>query len=318
MNPPQEVIARILGAYRVPFTAIAPAQKGYRNHSFAVDGALNVILYKREPHMLTRIQNANAVGNFAAAHGLPARRTYDPRIIALSSAAHQQYAAIYHYLPGTTIPWEAYTMDHLKSLGKTLSDLHAVLDNFTACSLPQVADESLALNQRMHTYFADPHVARALQQKLRLRVMPADFTTLLHTTKKLPHQQALHMDFVRGNILFTGTTITGILDFEKTAKGHPLYDIARTLAFLLVDCKYKPEAKIRKYFLQSGYQKRGAQNFKDYTVRGHSLLETLVTFFLLHDFYKFLCHNPYEYLTQNKHFMRTRTMLLKRGLIAHA
>ncbi len=74
-----------------------------------------------------------------------------------------------------------------------------------------------------------------------------------------PHA-LLHMDFVRGNILYSQNhelRISGILDFEKAAYGSPLFDIARTYAFLLVDCKYKSEKEIGKYFLRSGYIKRG-------------------------------------------------------------
>jgi len=124
------------------------------------------------------------------------------------------------------------------------------------------------------------------------------------------------MDFVRGNILFDeGVHITGVLDFEKASHGHPLFDIARTLAFLLVDCKYKTEAQVRKYFLLSGYNKRGTGDFK-ITAMNARLLEQLVELFLLYDFYKFLRHNPYEALPQNEHFVRTQALLLQRQLLA--
>jgi Ser/Thr protein kinase RdoA (MazF antagonist) len=114
---------------------------------------------------------------------------------------------------------------------------------------------------------------------------------------------------VRGNILFDDQArITGVLDFEKTAWGHPALDIARTLAFLLVDCKYKSEDKTRKYFLISGYNKRGPAR----TPGSSPLLEKLITTFLLHDFYKFLRHNPYESLRNNEHFVRTRDLLVQR------
>ncbi len=121
------------------------------------------------------------------------------------------------------------------------------------------------------------------------------------------------------NLTVNNVTVTGILDFEKTAYGHPLFDIARSLAFLLIDCKYKDAAKIRKYFLQSGYAKRGQTTLplinlhtRDTSV---SLLEQLIDLFLLHDFYKFLLHNPYESLARNEHYQRTEQLLLERGLI---
>ena len=320
----QEVITRILQAYGVEYTRVLAPQKGYRNTSYPVvtpGGMLNLILYKTEPGIIARIRRTHAVSNFVHTQGgLPVRYPYTHRLIRLKTETGvQKYGGLYTYLPGHTIPWEAYTMAHIKALGKAMSDLHAVLARFDAKNLPHVADESLAPNHRMLRYFADAQVARALQQKLGLAIAQADFSSWLTATKKLPNPQALHMDFVRGNILFNNNAaITGILDFEKTARGHKLYDVARTLAFLLVDCKYKSEPQVRKYFLQSGYVKRGASSLADINIGGHSLLETLVNFFLLYDFYKFLRHNPYESLPHNEHFVRTKAMLLKRGIITPA
>ena len=122
------------------------------------------------------------------------------------------------------------------------------------------------------------------------------------------------MDFVRGNVLFEGSEVVGILDFEKTAYGPVQYDVARTLAFLLVDCKYKDEAAVRRYFLQSGYTKRGAATLTYYP----TILETLIELFLIHDFYKFLRHNPYESLKDNEHFTRTVSVLARNGVLHYA
>ncbi len=47
----------------------------------------------------------------------------------------------------------------------------------------------------------------------------------------------------------------------------------------------------------------------------YDLLEVLVDLFLFYDFYKFLRHNPYESLTDNEHFIRTKAILLRQGLI---
>lgn len=311
-NPPA-LVANILAAYAIPYISILPPQKGYRNTSYRVCGGsadLNVMVYKSEPAILLRIHHANNVGDFLAQAGLPARRLHDPRILKLQANNRVQYAAVYNYLPGQTIPWEAYTMAHIKQLGRIMSDMHAKLATYDG-DLPDVTDELLALNKRMQHYFASPDVQRALKQKLSLVAKPHDFTALLQQCKNLRGQQALHMDFVRSNILFQGTTVTGILDFEKAARGHPAFDMARTLAFLLVDCKYKLPRKTYKYFVRSGYNKYGAA-----TLTATQLLAKLVPFFLWHDFYKFLRHNPYEFLPQNEHLTRTTTLLLKRGLLS--
>ncbi len=292
-------------------------EKGYRNQSYAAelnDGrTLNLILYKREEDILEKIRQANRVSNFLAEWGFPARKTADRRIMTMKSGDYIKYASLYEYLPGKTIPWEAYTMDHIKNLGGAMSDMHALLKKLPQEDLPFVIDECRALLKRMEKYFDQDGVHDALAGKLGLSVPDTStFRPALTAAIDLP-AQALHMDFVRGNILFSETEkaeLTGVLDFEKTAWGPPVFDIARTLAFLLVDCKYKEEPKVRKYFLRSGYNKRGQSSLAP-----DQALETLTNFFLVHDFYKFLRHNPYESLKDNEHFVRTRDILLKRNIL---
>ena len=299
---------------------------GYRNRNYPAllesGQRANVIVYKADADILSRIKNANFVGAHLAARGLPVRHQLDSRIIKLQSANRTKYAGVYNYLPGHTIPWEGYTQKHLKLLGWTMGEMHRQLANVTLPVATTAVAEYLAIVRRMQAYFAQPAIQHALNAKLGLHIDPTifrHFNRLLNAADHLPHQRILHLDFVRSNILF-GTSshfqigdvaVTGIIDFEKAAIGHPALDLARTLAFLLVDCKYKPEAKIRKYFLQSGYAKRGGG-----VIPPSSLLEPLVTLFLTYDFYKFLRHNPYESLGQNEHFVRTRDRLLQRSIIA--
>lgn len=322
-----ELIARIARAYGLEPRAIAERQSGYRNHSYRITPAhgepVNLIVYKREPGILERIRRANAVSDALAARGLPTRRTLGP-ITRLQNDHYLRYAALYNYLPGATIPWETYTRRHIKLVGATMSRLHAELATITPPpDFPEAATDYLEITARMSRYFADPEVQAATNAKLRLHIDPKIFIRLegvLQVCRRLPHQQILHLDFVRSNILFHHTTagpeISGILDFEKTALGHPVLDIARTLAFLLVDSKYKSEAQVRKYFLVSGYNKRGPKPFKTPIIRSRlDLLEELINLFLVHDFYRFLRHNPYEFLHQNEHFVRTRDLLINRSLL---
>ncbi len=303
-------------------------QKGYRNEShpavLANGQRLNLIIYKSEPQIVTRIKNSNAIGDFLHTQGLPARSTADPRILRLAAA---KYAALYHYLPGETIPWEGYTQAHLKALGQAMGQMHRALQTMPPRpQLPNVAEEYEAIFARMQRYFAGPAVRQAVQAKLGLALNNGAIPRaqkLFAACWALPGQQPLHMDFVRSNVLFAvtpraeagaqpATAVTGIIDFEKTGQGHPALDLARTLAFLLVDCKYKDPPKIEKYFLHSGYAKRGQAHLRP----SRRLLGELITAFLLHDFYKFLRHNPYESLGQNEHFVRTRKELLKRDVLA--
>lgn len=323
----EEVITKILREYGVKSTSQLRMQKGYRNESHPIilnDGQKrNLILYKSEPNILNRIQAANNISNYLYEKNFPTRRTVDKRIIQLRSERTIKYGSLYSYLPGETIPWEAYTMEHIKLLGKTMSDMHESLTRMPKAKLPMVADEYSQILTRMQRYFSKQTVTQALQTKLHLSIDHSFFDRLkriVRASKSLPNQQPLHMDFVRGNILFAHTpeiTISGILDFEKTAYGHPQFDIARTLAFLLVDCKYKSADKIEKYFLNSGYNKRGKTVLRNISIKNteRTLLEELTTLFLVYDFYKFLRHNPYESLGLNEHFVRTKKILISQQLL---
>ncbi|MEI7539541.1 MAG: phosphotransferase, partial [Candidatus Saccharibacteria bacterium] len=239
-------VPKVLAAYGVKYNRVFDPQKGYRNEIWPVmtdDGRmLNVTFYKREAGIIDKIRCANLASEYLAAHGLPTRRRFDDRTLALKTRFGVTNINIYNYLPGATIPWEAYTMSHIKNLGMVMSNMHAYLSYMSTDGFSSVYDEYIQIIERMKCYFSDPAVLKAISLKLNLGIeakLLDKYLKLLEKCKSEPGQQVLHMDFVRGNILFKGIEISGILDFEKTAVGHTIMDISRTLAFLLVDCKYK-------------------------------------------------------------------------------
>jgi Ser/Thr protein kinase RdoA (MazF antagonist) len=284
---------------------------------------LNLIFYKKEAGILERVRRADALAMFAAVPGLPVRVLADERTLVLGEAGEESYARLYRYLPGRTIAWEGWQRKHIKLLGWAMSDLHFAVRDF-AGELPSVIGETEELLERMDVYFADGNVKKALSGKLKLAVNPAVFkyfSRAIETAEGLPGQ-ALHMDFVRGNILFDEASeddvwqmgevaLTGVIDFEKAAHGAPVFDVARTLAFLYADVSSKTEEEIFKYFAVSGYGKRG----RGFAKFDNALLGRLVGFYLFYDFYKFLRHNPYESLEENYHFRRTRELLLQRKMV---
>lgn len=325
----QELASRAAKFYGLKPAKIFAVQKGYRNHSFRVRTSnqddLNLIFYKSEPGILDRIQRADQLSETAHQKGLPVRRLFDPRILTLQNPHRTIYARLYHYLPGQTIAWEMFSMNHIKLLGWAMSDLHHALQS-SPIKLPTAARELTELNQQMIDYFAKPSVKKTLQNKLQLRAATENFQNfnqaLTQTARQKP--QPLHLDLVRGNLLYKKTpktnsatwqinslTLSGIIDFEKAASGAPILDLARSYAFLLVDVAHKSPNKIFKYLVNSGYQKRGQNSI----TLDPKPFESLTNFFLFHDFYKFLRHNPYESLHQNHHFVQTRNLLLDRKVL---
>ena len=317
----RQILPNVLDKYGINYKRIFAHQKGYRNEIWPVltdtDQMINVMFYKREFGITERIKRANDASEFLAIAGMPTRKRFDNRILSLKNGSSETNVCVYEYLPGVTIPWEAYTMEHIKTLGGTMSNMHSILSNMHVSDFPSVYDEYLALLDRMESYFADINVNDAISRKLGITLDLGkldEYIELLEQYYLIPGQQILHMDFVRGNVLFNDKAgITGILDFEKTAVGHTIVDVARTLTFLLVDCKYKKPEKVIKYFLYSGYIKRG-QN-KD--IGDKNTLAKLMEMFLFYDLYKFLRHNPYESLHLNEHYNRTKDILVKLGVVSY-
>ena len=362
-----KILQQLLPRYSLSLIDILPVQKGYRNKVIPFEtverGRLALIIYKNEPEILNRIKNANCVSSYLAEQGYPVRSVMandkGQKIVRVLQGDNVFYAGIYQYLPGETIPWEAYTKKHIKQLGQMMSNMHYELMKLETRSLNEVTVEMEEQIDRMVDYFNLAGVRSAMRRKLGVTVRNSKFE--IRNSKLIPQQkvhgerqtvnnkrqagsiwerfrklfkvlsampqQPLHMDFVRGNVLFLGreselgnqrrangrrrtVQISGIIDFEKVASGPVVIDIARTYAFLLVDCKYKSSRDVTKYFLYSGYNKRGKNQLPDL-----KLMNALVGFFLIYDFYKFLRHNPYESLHVNEHFRRTTKFLIKLGIL---
>ncbi|MDR0955531.1 MAG: phosphotransferase [Candidatus Nomurabacteria bacterium] len=331
----QVIAERAAKFYGLNVKRIAPPQSGYRNQSYRILMArgrqLNLIFFKREAGILQRIERADTASELAAKAGLPTRRRADPRTLKLAAADGRNfYARLYDWLPGATIPWENYTRRHLKLLGWAMSDLHNVLRDFSG-DLPSAAARAQNLNRQMTHYFSDQNVRRALRQKLDLKLdvnLLGKFGKIFDLIDaKKSGRIPLHMDLVRGNILFAAAdetvnspwrlddlALSGVIDFEKIARGRPEWDLARTLAFLLVDVAGKTPRRIWQNFIWSGYFKRGAYNL-NWTAALKRRIWQLTRWFLLYDFYKFLRHNPYESLKLNHHYKRTRDILLTKNML---
>lgn len=317
----EEILLEIARKYGLQPERFEHVESGYRNlsHSFTATDRrkYNFILYKNEPGIVELIRRTNALGTYVAAKGLPVRAPLDARILRVG----RRYGSLYDYLDGETIPWEAYTMKHIKLLGCAMAAFHKVARDYVG-DLTDIEDVCSEIHDRMRDYFARCGVAAALKEKLNL-VIDGTFLEQQNFLLIQGEKSVLHMDFVRGNMLFRNAmegdrfslgnvSLSGILDLEKAARGPAVYDVARTLAFLLVDCQ-KPAEKVRKYFLSSGYAKRGGG-----VLPNASQLEPLVTFFLTYDFYKFLKQNPYESLPKNHHFKRTVGILLTQKVLHYS
>lgn len=329
LDKTQQIMYKVLGLYGCVPQSPPVVAKGYRNLSFACktnSGWVNLIIYKDEPGIKQTIRQANSIGDFLSNHGYPARHSLDGRVLLLKSSNSSRLACLYNYLPGNTIPWEAYTRRHIRQLGLKMAEMHQILDAYSSAELPIASRQMTNQLEIMVNYFASANVKKAMSDKLKLILntdVLSQLQSVIEQTSNWPIQIPLHLDFVRGNILFSGVngrpSLSGVIDFEKSAVGSPLIDIARTLAFLMVDCKYQAPADINRNFLYHGYQ-ACLNNFLDKQAEisreiFNQRLTELINYFLIHDMYKFLKHNPYESLQANQHYLRTVKLAVHKGLL---
>lgn len=328
---------QILKHYGKKLRRIQKLEGGFRNSCYRADtdsASFVFIIYKKERGIQKTIENAHLAAKFLKDKGFNTRvpiLTKDKgEVKRILLDEEYRYCALYNFLEGETIPWEAYTRRHLKSIGKTLSDMHATLllaqnsklitqnlQKWSIITKREIYDMQKYLKE------VEPWIEKKLEVNLDWTNIEEVFNSVMKRFAKSDQQKAiLHYDFVRGNILFSSKLdkkldiypIIGILDFEKVCIGPVIADVARTLAFLIVDCKYKKEETVKKRFMISGYDK-GGKNKLDIKCINSPLMVHLLSFFWLRDFWKFLENNPYEYLHMNEHYLRTRDLLAKYGLI---
>lgn len=334
MNLNESQLEPILNAYGLKLGRIIFVESGYRNtsHIAEVDGGLivNLIIYKDEPGIQHSIERINTFSEYMHSCGIPVRRPVDSRILQLQSATSIRYACLYSFVRGSTIAWEMYSMKHIKLLGMAMGHFHAEARNYKG-PLPNIAMKYQEVLLRMEQYFSSEGVSRAFSEKLSLQ-MNISFTEMrriITRISELPNQQPLHMDMVRGNVLFKpaedddtltigNLALSGVIDLERASIGHPIFDIGRTHAFLLVDCM-KPPEKIAKYLIESGYEKRGGRRLGEIIDSSslNELYKPLLLTFLTYDLYKFLRQNPYESLASNHHFVRTRDLLVEHKMLQY-
>src|SRR4030088_3203077 len=98
-------------------------------------------------------------------------------------------------------------MEHMKLLGQSMSSLHSALREFRTSDLPAITDEYSVILQHMQVYFSDSSVTGTLKHKLGLVIKPQKLKWLevvVQAASMVSDQRyhALHMDFVRSNVLF--------------------------------------------------------------------------------------------------------------------
>jgi Ser/Thr protein kinase RdoA (MazF antagonist) len=312
--------------------------QGYMNHVLQVDinaARYVVVIYNsmryRGQSGVDFISELSRISEYLNAKNFPARRAilakrgvFVSQMLLEGQNSNPHLVGLYEYLPGNTLEWDGYTRRHLRALGEKMGQMHNLLSEYNSGKRPSAIQEWPEYferdNKRLMTYIGKhtKSITKKLQLKVHLNEVEKLIKTLGQQIGEIPlRSQLIHCDFVRGNILFSETKlnntypIIGVLDFEKMLYGPVIVDVARTLAFLLVDCRYKTEAEILKYFLHEGYIVLGKGS-----VLSVLELDPYMVYFWLRDFWKFLECNPYEDLKKNYHFNKTVEILMEKKLLS--
>lgn len=325
---------------------IRELEQGYMNTAFTV-AVLDELSLQKGRKFVVVIYNVNRYNDqskkfltqtYQAASalersGLPARtavQNFKSQLISevKFSDGKIRLIGLYRYLPGSTIPWEGYTRRHLRALGRTMAEVHKIWSKYDGESsdIPCWGNYLESDCESMFGYFNanENFIKNKLKVKLNSERGKQTINELrgvrIEVNSQCDLYQLIHCDFVRGNILFSDQKkdqtypITGILDFEKVMHGPREADLGRTLAFLLVDCKYKTRQEIDQYFLREGYLLKIDQS-ESYSKLSFNKLQTYINYFWMRDFWKLLQCNPYEDLSLNFHYGKTLQELKKQKLI---
>lgn len=270
-------------------------EQGFMNNVYKIcigDKSYIAIFYNKNRYNNSYAKNfleeINNICLFLKSNSIPCRVTNN-QIVQVDG----RFLGIYDFIEGKTLSWEAYTRRHLTSLSETMNKMHTVLQDYKGTRYIPSWNDYLPIDyKKLHKYYTEnlPTIETKLGIKIEIEKIESLYKNIIN--RPVSNKQLVHMDFVRGNILFDNNyKITGILDFEKMLIGDTQLDRARTYAFLVVDCKYKTKEQIDYYF------GKGDKN--------------LVEYFWLRDFWKFLSCNPYESLSQNEHYQGTLLQLKK-------
>ncbi|MBD3329774.1 phosphotransferase [Candidatus Dojkabacteria bacterium] len=313
---------------------IEELEQGYMNLVFRIGSEKTsyiCIIYNRNRYNDSKAQRylskSYQAAEFLSQNKIPVRTAYKNRNGGLISRADfgdgkQRLFGLYKFLSGSTIPWESYTRRHLRSLGRTLNQIHRTWAEYENATGDFVKwNEYIEKDSKsMLEYFNRNEKFIKIKLGVKLDFSAYDLLIKSIQTTFQTGFQLIHCDFVRGNILFSQKKlpkvypITGVLDFEKVMAAPIQVDLARTLAFLLVDCKYKTREEIIKYFITEGYLWKVEKGIPDSKLNFNEI-QKLVNYFWMRDLWKLLQCNPYEDLSLNFHYDKTVQKLIKQKLI---
>jgi aminoglycoside phosphotransferase (APT) family kinase protein len=205
--------------------------EGWVNPCFFVNDEFVVRFNARDPH-LPKYQRERTIYDLLRSSSIPVPQTV---ILDIDKDVSPYDLLISGLLPGKNLEfeWKGLDLDHKKRLafraGQILEKIHCVHLGYFGeianqgpferssswkATIKLRFDYLLFLSNRSHV-FSD-------QEESLLRSI---FEENLEKIADLKHASLVHGDFHFGNLLFENEEITGVVDFEWSFAGDPLYDL---------------------------------------------------------------------------------------------
>ncbi|PIR03963.1 MAG: hypothetical protein COV59_02150 [Candidatus Magasanikbacteria bacterium CG11_big_fil_rev_8_21_14_0_20_39_34] len=137
--------------------------------------------------------------------------------------------AIFHFLKGKHLEKKRITPKKIKNLGIVLGQMHSSLKNFKPTEVNSKKDyttsyaknilKKIKKEKKKNPIFQDEYILNSLK-KIKLPKLPMGIN---------------HGDMFDDNVLFVGSNVSGVLDFDDCYYGNLLGDVSRGIIYWCID-----------------------------------------------------------------------------------
>ncbi len=230
----EAVIPKLFEKHRLgTINSVKVDKEGWVNPCFFVDGRYAVRFNARDPN-LPKFQREKIVFDLLKEQGLPV-----PQKVLLDDSRNEVEfdVLISSFLEGQNLEasWNPIDSNAQKSIafhaGQLLKQIHSLKFNFFGeisgkGPLPQTDSWSQYLKAKLK-FHLDEAAEFDLFKSEHLERVWSVFENGLSNTNGVKTAKLVHVDYHFGNLLYLNNMVSGILDFEWSFAGDPLYDVSR-------------------------------------------------------------------------------------------
>jgi len=228
-------------AFGVCIQEIHPVSGGYLNRKWRVRTDAGDVLLKQYSHerfnrkKLNEIEQALARQMILYDQGIPCPRVWKAGETIIRRPSEEIDYMVMEFLPGESAGPDAVNLLQMESLGEVCARMHEAFRRLPCEGVkgyPMNRNQLLAALKEAVRPGAEeeenaPEAYREAVKRARRWAEKADFSFLSRIEASIAHE-----DFTPDNMLFSGTGLSAVLDFDRNQFSFPLHDIGRVLMSL--------------------------------------------------------------------------------------